>query len=229
MQRTSVACDVRSGRDSHLFGTLRFLAVISVALPMITACTAGGAAREATAQADPVASEGEYIPVDLEDAIRVLERDLSPGHLAFIRDSLSEDMSRLHFGLGLGLRNKWGLWAGSRLATYFQSIAITHPDDMSAIILNSLWRRIHGRPLRLGEQVAFHQRYWAVTAPPKDSVFRECPGGVRRHNVTQFRRDTTWAARHFGQCIASGEWWAYELDRGWFVPDSASLAHALSP
>ena len=40
-----------------------------------------------------------------------------------------------HIDLGLHLRNKWGLWAGSELSYFFLTNEIHHPDGMSSIIL----------------------------------------------------------------------------------------------
>lgn len=69
-------------------------------------------------------------------------------------------MVRYHHGLGMWMRNEWGLWGGSRLAAYFNGIGIYHPDDMSAIILDSYWRKLHGKPIDLESQVKRYQEYW---------------------------------------------------------------------
>ena len=178
--------------------------------------------------ADSLTTTGDYIPADLDDALRVLQARLSPTEVAYIRDSVTESMVSYHMTVGMGLRNGWGLWAGSRLTKYFNRVGIFHPDDMSGIILTSLWRRVHQQPLRLEEQVAYYKRYWAVMEPPRDTVFVGCPGGARRHNMTLIRADSVPGATHFGRCVATGEWWAYELDRGWFAPDSTTLARLIA-
>ncbi len=51
-------------------------------------------------------------------------------------------LSRTHFALGMWIRNNWGLWAGSRLATYFDEQGIHHPDDMSGVILRCYYHYI---------------------------------------------------------------------------------------
>lgn len=66
----------------------------------------------------------------------------------------------MHLGLGMGLRNGWGLWGGSRLAKYFNGMGIFHPDDMSGIILESYVRYLRKEPLRVEEQVDQYKQYW---------------------------------------------------------------------
>jgi len=63
-------------------------------------------------------------------------------------------------GLGMWMRNNWGLWGDSRLADWFAEKGIDHPDDMSTIILKSFWRRLNDRPIALSEQIRTHRAYW---------------------------------------------------------------------
>ena len=44
-------------------------------------------------------------------------------------------MIRYHLDLGMWMRNNWGLWGGSRLHKYFRAKGISHPEDMSSVIL----------------------------------------------------------------------------------------------
>jgi hypothetical protein len=41
-----------------------------------------------------------------------------------------------HLGLGMQLRNSWGLWGGSRLQKYLLDKKVNHPDSMSSLILD---------------------------------------------------------------------------------------------
>jgi hypothetical protein len=58
------------------------------------------------------------------------------------------------------MRNSWGLWGQSRLATWFQVLGIDHADDMSSIILTSFWRHLNAKPIQLNEQVSYYLEYW---------------------------------------------------------------------
>ena len=102
-----------------------------------------------------------YIPADLDEALHLLETKLSREVLDDILKSDAEDhMGIYHFSLGLSLRNGWGLWNDSRLARFFESNSIHHADDMSGIILDSLWRDLHGKPIELNKQIKHYQEFW---------------------------------------------------------------------
>lgn len=100
-------------------------------------------------------------PVDLEGALAVLIKGLSPDDVAQIKSVPEDGMALFHHGPGRNLRNEWGLWGDSPLRRYFVGLGIDHADDMSGIILTSLWRRLHDEPIRLEEQVQFYKDNWA--------------------------------------------------------------------
>lgn len=99
------------------------------------------------------------IPKNLDECFRELNQLLKKEDINKIRSGTIEP-GHLHFGLGMGLRNSWGLWRGSRLAKYFNDMGIHHPDDMSGIILTSYTRHLRGEPLDVAEQVAHYKKYW---------------------------------------------------------------------
>ena len=112
---------------------------------------------------------GSYIPANLEDAHNYLLRHLPPEEIQRIRDMKSEDeMIDYHLGLGMGIRNGWSLWAGSRLSRHFNKLGVYHPDDMSGIILETFWCRLPDQPLRFDERIAYCQVYWAASNVPED-------------------------------------------------------------
>lgn len=78
--------------------------------------------------------------------------------------------SKHHFGLGLGLRNGKGLWNGSLLRTYFRLNGIRHPDDMSAIILKTLHRKLNDKPIKFKEQKDYYKEYWKVLRNGRDAL-----------------------------------------------------------
>ena len=138
-------------RFSLLFFSL--VATLAAAEPVKSSSTKG----------DPSAAKEEkqevYIPENLDDCFRELDKHLKPEDIEKIRagEITPADM---HFGLGMGLRNGWRLWGGSRLAKYFNQIGIFHPDDMSGIILESYMRYLKKEPIKLDEQVAYCKKYW---------------------------------------------------------------------
>lgn len=98
------------------------------------------------------------IPKDLDNALVILERLLNTEDLRRIKENI--DQSGYHHNLGRSMRNNWGLWSNSCLATWFKGVGIHHPDDMSSIILESLHRKLNNKPIELMEQVKVYQDYW---------------------------------------------------------------------
>jgi len=65
-----------------------------------------------------------------------------------MRDSISDcsedDLTRHHFGLGMWMRNNWGLWSeASPLKQFFDSQGKYSADDMSSMILKSYWQHLN--------------------------------------------------------------------------------------
>ena len=101
-----------------------------------------------------------YIPQDLDDCFVQLKKLLKSEDIEKMRGGTEEDMNQYHFGLGMWMRNTWGLWGGSRLAKWFNAQGIKHPDDMSGIILDSFWRYLNKKPIKLDKQIKYYQDYW---------------------------------------------------------------------
>jgi len=75
-------------------------------------------------------------PKGIEESILLLNEKLNDTIKEWIRCTKEGNFVNIsHFGLGMYIRNKWGLWASSDLAKEFQENGIFHPDDMSTIIL----------------------------------------------------------------------------------------------
>lgn len=95
-----------------------------------------------------------YKPVNLEEAVeqlKIIHHDTTKQKIIEMRED--EFMVGAHMGLGMWMRNNWGLWKGKELAKYFNTIGIYHPDDMSGIILTSYYRELHDQEWKVDEQV----------------------------------------------------------------------------
>ena len=108
-----------------------------------------------------ISEDKVFIPEDLESAFKELSSMLSPILIDEMKNNSEEDMIQYHRGLGMWLRNNWGLWGSSKLSNYFKNIGINHPDDMSGIILDSYWRKLNDVPINLDQQVKYYQDYWS--------------------------------------------------------------------
>ena len=113
----------------------------------------------ATEEADPEQSE-IYIPIDLEDTFTALDDLLEADVIQDMKSGSETDMLQYHFGLGVWMRNNWGLWGGSRLSAWFNKRGIYHPDDMSGIILDSYRRHLNDQPIQLEQQITRYQEFW---------------------------------------------------------------------
>lgn len=101
-------------------------------------------------------------PTNLEECFSALDKLIAPKEIENIKNSTDEKyMVGFHMGLGMWMRNNWGLWHGSKLKDYFMDLGIDHADDMSGIILDSYWRHLHNQPLNIEDQVKYYQEYWA--------------------------------------------------------------------
>ncbi|MFC5272314.1 DUF6794 domain-containing protein [Adhaeribacter terreus] len=102
-----------------------------------------------------------YKPINLEEAVNQLKNihhDTTKQKIFKMTES--EFLAGSHMGLGMWMRNNWGLWKGKELAKYFNSIGIFHPDDMSGIILTSYYRELHEQNWKVEEQVQHYQDFW---------------------------------------------------------------------
>ncbi len=114
---------------------------------------------------DDSSPTGVYIPVNLEDALKELDDMLPDEAEKDIKAMDKSSMVGYHHGFGTWLRNNWGLWQGSRLAKFFNNVGINHPDDMSSIILESYWQKLHGEKIDLDSQVGKYKEYWEQLKP----------------------------------------------------------------
>lgn len=87
-----------------------------------------------------------YIPKDLGDCFAELDKMLKDVDKKEMQSlPKREGMIDYHMGLGMWMRNNWGLWGGSRLQKYFTDKGITHPDDMSSVVLSYYYDWLNGK------------------------------------------------------------------------------------
>ena len=111
------------------------------------------------AQMEDLKKEWGESPASLVEAHARLEEIVSPETLAKIDAMPSEEGMSLIFGLGLSMRNAWGLWADSALARHMKELGFTNGDEMSGAILATFWCKRHGRDFRLEERAARDRRF----------------------------------------------------------------------
>jgi len=88
---------------------------------------------------------GVYIPKNIEECFIQLNKILKQKDVDAIKSLKDRDeMVRYHLGLGMWLRNNWGLWGGSRLQQYLLAKGYKHPDDMTGDLLPLYYDWLHG-------------------------------------------------------------------------------------
>lgn len=128
-----------------------------VVLLFVMAIPMSVSAQNADQQTDSL--ETVYIPVDLPDCMRQLDSILTPENKELIKSLDEKDFTaKTHFGLGMWMRNNWGLWTGSRLAKYFSEQGIHHPDDMSGVILRCYYHYVKGKKVNYQQMLRKEQR-----------------------------------------------------------------------
>ncbi len=104
---------------------------------------------------EPTKQELKYKPKNLDECMVKLDLVLSDAEKDTIRSMNEHDfaVSQHQFGLGLHIRNYWGLWRQKDLYYFFDSLGIRHPDNMSGIILVSYHRHLTEREIDLEGQI----------------------------------------------------------------------------
>lgn len=92
--------------------------------------------------------DGVFIPKDLNSCYFELDKLLNDTIKQEIKNKqTNNDLYDYHMGLGSWIRNNWGLWAGSRLQQYFIHNKVTHPDDMSHIVIVGYNKYLNGKQM----------------------------------------------------------------------------------
>lgn len=96
-------------------------------------------------------------PKNLDGAVTALDEFLEPASKTIIKENPHD----CHFGLGMHLRNYWGLWHHSDLAKWFRdNYQIVHPDDMSGIILGKYSAELNNKPFSVLWEVQEYHEHW---------------------------------------------------------------------
>jgi len=79
-------------------------------------------------------------PETVNDAVDLLMRILTDEQKNEIAALQEDDLIDLHFGLGLAIRNAFGLHdLDSKLLA---DCGTKHPDDAAGVVINELWKRL---------------------------------------------------------------------------------------
>lgn len=98
--------------------------------------------------------DGIYIPKDLVNAFDELNRLIEPSAKAAFKSATEEEaFHKLFFSLGRWISQKWGFYEGSRLSHYLKNLGVSHPEDMSQVVIVSYHRYLNKKPLEMKAQI----------------------------------------------------------------------------
>ncbi|MET0464088.1 MAG: DUF6794 domain-containing protein [Chitinophagaceae bacterium] len=156
-------------------------------------------------------------PTTLDEAIAYLDTIFVDSVKTSVKKMTEDEfIVSYHFGLGMSMRNNWGLWRGSRLAKHFKALGIFHPDDMSGIILTSFHRKLLGKDIDLQGQIRESQNYWRANSVPLPKGY---PNGIKKLNFTASygypASDSLPGVIHLAEVPRKKEYWLYDINWGW--------------
>lgn len=79
-------------------------------------------------------------PRSVEAAVNRLLEVVPEANLKQIAAMTERDLSGMHFGLGMWVRNNFGLWGKNELL--LADTGEDHADNASGVILYALWKRL---------------------------------------------------------------------------------------
>jgi Tol biopolymer transport system component len=124
-----------------------------------------------TLPAATVGSPGwEYYPrpKTLADCFSEFDKALPPEKLKRFRDA--DEQSICCFGGGSTISdslmsNPYHSWDLTDLHKFFKKLGIADCRDVFAIVLDSYWRHLHGKPIQFDEQVKHYKAFWDQQKP----------------------------------------------------------------
>lgn len=99
-------------------------------------------------------------PKDLDESISYLtdvfpEKDINSFKKA-------KDLCVYHHTLGRWIRNEWELWnKDSVLLKWFIEKGLSHPDDISSVILDATQASMNEQEFDLDMEIGIYKQYWA--------------------------------------------------------------------
>lgn len=108
----------------------------------------------------------EVDPSNLVECIKVLKQTLPAATINTLKTGQEDAVSEIHYSVGSWVRNKWIRGkTNSPLVKSFAKMGLTNPDDISSIIMTSLWRDLHSQPWKVENQVNAIKEYNFYNAP----------------------------------------------------------------
>lgn len=107
-------------------------------------------------------------PKTKAEAVEILKGKMSEEDLKELAATPKDELGgKYHFGLGLYIRNGFGIWRGNKpLWDDLTHGEPTHPDDLSGIIIDALWEDLLSRREDYPEYLALSELYDTLAIEP---------------------------------------------------------------
>ena len=105
---------------------------------------------------DPAIPDTERWPTTVESAVEQLLTMLSEESKATVRELPEEELIHCHYGLGMAIRNEFGLWKGNEKLLKAACPEGGHPDDASMAIIRALWVWLRSKQVIEGVYQTLH-------------------------------------------------------------------------
>lgn len=171
-------------------------------------------------------SKDIYIPQNIEDCIIQLDSILDDSTKMEIKEMTKSSFSaEAHLGLGLWIRNNWGLWQGGPLASYFNELGLYHPDEISGIILNCYFNHVKGFDIDLKGEIEKDKLFGLMMeTPDKKNYPKEIGSQIKFTNIFDYQNeDANPRVVHVGVDSEKKNYWAYDYNFGWKKIDKKTL------
>jgi hypothetical protein len=84
-------------------------------------------------------------PRSVNEAVSLLVQELDESSKDYLVGTPQENLSMLHLGWGMGIRNSFGLWRDNDDLLNSCGDRDMHPDDCSAIIMREVWKELRSK------------------------------------------------------------------------------------
>lgn len=91
---------------------------------------------------DPFLLNQENWPVTVEEVVRDILPRITPYEKPEMMVTNKDHLNFMHFGLGLWIRNRHGLWRGNEMLILSACGFRCHPDEASGKILEAVWQAL---------------------------------------------------------------------------------------
>jgi len=104
-------------------------------------------------------------PENIEECNLYLDKKLKKKEIEEIKKLNENELSELHFGLGLHIRNYWLREKEfEKLKAYFHELGLRHYDDISSLIIKNYWYYLNNKKLDIDKEIARYEEFYRQAA-----------------------------------------------------------------